>query len=126
LIPVSPSRFDIVVCEIIDGKVKVNGSSAKPHKFLHIGDKITLHVRDRYYNLEVLALAQRGLPAVEARKLYNEEIRQPLTEEAEELLELFKESHKRERIKFKGRPTKKERRKIDKFKDDFLSTRTHE
>ena len=103
------------------GKVKVNGSSAKPHKFIHVGDKLTVHVRGRYYNLEVLALAQRGLPAVEARKLYHEEIRQPLSEEAEEMLALFREGHRQERSKYKGRPTKKERRKIDKLKDNLLS-----
>ena len=103
------------------GKVKVNGNTAKPHKFLHVGDKITVHVRGRYYNLEVMALAQRGLPAVEARKLYHEEIRQPLSEEAEEMLALFRESHPRERQKYKGRPTKRERRKIDRFREDMMN-----
>jgi ribosome-associated heat shock protein Hsp15 len=98
------------------GKVKVNGSAAKPHKFLHVGDKLTLHVRGRYRNLEVLALAQRGLPPAEAKKLYAEAMRHRLSPEAEELLTLFRETDRRERPKFKGRPTKKERRKIDKFK----------
>jgi ribosome-associated heat shock protein Hsp15 len=107
------------------GKVKVNGSSAKPHKFLHVGDKLTIHVRDRYYNLEVLALAQRGLSAVEASKLYVEEERQTLSAEAEELLALYRETNRRERSKYKGRPTKKERRKIDKHKDNFLTTNGH-
>ena len=101
------------------GKVKVNGISTKPHKFLRIGDKITIHVRGGYHNLEVLGLAQRGLPALEARKLYVEEVRQTLSAEAEELLALYRESNKRERSKFKGRPTKKERRKIDNLKNNM-------
>ena len=104
------------------GKVKVNGSTAKPHKFLHIGDKLTIHVRSRYYNLEVLGLAQRGLPAVEARKLYVEEERHVLSPEAEEMLALYRESNKIEHPKYKGRPTKKERRKITKLKDRLFGS----
>ncbi len=97
-------------------KVKVNGLAAKPHKFIRTGDKMTLHNRGRYRNIEVLALAQRGLPPAEARKLYHEEEKQPLSEEDKELMMLIRESEKKIRSKLKGRPTKKERRKIDKWK----------
>ena len=61
--------------EACDGrKVKVNGATAKPHKLIRVGDRLTIHHHTRYRNLEVLGLAQRGLPAAEARKLYHEEI----------------------------------------------------
>jgi ribosome-associated heat shock protein Hsp15 len=99
-------------------KVKVNGITAKPHKFIHVGDTLTVHHRGRYRNLEVLGLAQRGLPPKLARELYHEEIRQ-LSQEEKELLDLFKLSEKKIRPKFKGRPTKKERRRLEKFKEDF-------
>ncbi len=94
----------------------MNGITAKPHKFLHIGDKLTIHHRGRYRNIEVVALAQRGLPPAEARKLYHEEEKQSLSQEEKEMLALFKRTMKKFRPKFKGRPTKKERRQIEKFK----------
>lgn len=94
----------------------MNGITAKPHKFLHIGDKLTVHHHGRYRNIEVLALAQRGLPPVEARKLYHEEEKQSLSHEEKEILALFQRTMKKFRPKFKGRPTKKERRQIEKFK----------
>lgn len=98
-------------------KVKVNGITAKPHKFLHIGDRLTVHQHGRYRNLEVLGLAERGLPAVEARKLYQEEVSQPLSQEEEELIALYRKAEKRARPKYKGRPTKRERRKLEKLRD---------
>jgi len=99
------------------GKVKVDGISAKPHKLVRKGDKLTIHHRDRYRNVEVLMLAERGLPPKIARELYKEEIRQTLSSEAEELLRLFRQSQKKSRPKYKGRPTKRVRREIDKWRD---------
>ena len=97
------------------GKVKVNGTTAKPHKFIRPGDYLTLHVHDRYRNLEILALADRGLPAAKAQKLYHEKITE-LTIEQKELMELMKKAEPVHHIKYKGRPTKKERRNLDKWK----------
>jgi ribosome-associated heat shock protein Hsp15 len=101
------------------GKVKVDGRSAKPHKFVRTGDRLTIHHHDRYRNIEILALAQRGLPPKEAKLLYREEIKHSLTQENEELLNLFYKTEKKSRLKYKGRPTKKERRKIDNIKRRF-------
>ena len=102
------------------GKVKVNGKSAKPHKFLHIGDEMTLHVHGRYRNLKVTGLAERGLPPARARELYEEIVTQTLTEEAQELMDIVRtmqKKEKREKPKYKGRPTKKVRRQMDRWKD---------
>jgi ribosome-associated heat shock protein Hsp15 len=101
------------------GKVKVDGRSAKPHKFVRTGDRLTIHHHDRYRNIEILALAQRGMPPKEAKLLYREEIKHSLTQENEELLNLFYKTEKKSRLKYKGRPTKKERRKIDNIKRRF-------
>lgn len=100
------------------GKIKVNGEKAKPHKFLHIGDKLTIHHRGRYRNIEVLELAERGLPPKEARELYHEEVK-PLSEEEKELFALFRSIQKTDHPKWKGRPTKKERRRLEKFKGNL-------
>ena len=102
------------------GKVKVNGVSAKPHKNLTIGDKLTIHHHDRYRKIEVHGLAQRGLPSIEAKKLYHEEIKQTLSNETEKLIALYRKNDKRFRPKFKGRPTKRERRLIEKMKNQIF------
>jgi ribosome-associated heat shock protein Hsp15 len=96
------------------GKVKVNGASSKPHKAVRLGDKLTVHVRDRYRNVTVLGLAERGLPPAVARTLYEEEIRMTPSDELREQMRIFSRSLKKAPRKFKGRPTKKERRDMDK------------
>ncbi|MBN2030852.1 RNA-binding S4 domain-containing protein [bacterium] len=101
------------------GKIKVNGEKAKSHKLLHIGDRLTLHHRGRYRDIEVLGLAERGLPPKEARALYQEETKQMLSDEEEELFSLYRKNQKKQRPKWKGRPTKKERRELEKLKNIF-------
>jgi len=100
-------------------KVKVNGRTAKPHTFLKIGDRITLYLHGTYRSLEVTGLAQRGLPAKEARLLYREDTPEDrFSSEEKELLSLAKKAVKI-RPRYKGRPTKRERRKMEKEKSDF-------
>ena len=98
-------------------KVKVNGHTAKPHKFIYIGDSLTIHHRSRYRNIEILGLAQRGLPPKVARELYHEEVRE-ISEEERELKSLFHQVDRKTKFKpkYKGRPTKKERREFEKLK----------
>lgn len=99
------------------GKIKLNGNTAKAHKMVKIGDELTIHVHGRYRNVEILGLEQRGLPPKVARELYHEE-KVELSEDERELMEIFKASEKRFRQKYKGRPTKRERRDMIKFKQD--------
>jgi ribosome-associated heat shock protein Hsp15 len=101
------------------GKVKVNGSSAKPHKLIRPGDQLTLHHHDRYRKLEILALAERGLPAASARALYREEIKL-VDKETEELLAAFRLVEKKNRPRFSGRPTKKNRRVTERLKSGWI------
>jgi hypothetical protein len=82
-----------------------------------VGDRLTIHHYTRYRNLEVLALAQRGLPASEAQKLYHEEKTDVLTDADRELMAIMRATEKRNKPGFKGRPTKKQRRDMDKTKD---------
>jgi ribosome-associated heat shock protein Hsp15 len=102
------------------GRVKVNGLSSKPHKLVRIGDELTVRQRDRYRNVKVAGLAQRGLPPSEAKKLYEEEAKGVLSEELKEQIKLYSILAGRARRKFKGRPTKKERRDMEK-KKSFLT-----
>ena len=95
------------------GRVKINGLASKPHKLIRVGDELTVRQKDRYRNVKVAGLAQRGLPPSEARKLYEEEIKEGLSDEVREQMKLFAASYRKARRKFKGRPTKKERRDLE-------------
>lgn len=107
------------------GKVKVNGKRVTPHKFLTIGDHLTIHWHQKYRNITVEALADRGLPAKKAQELYNEEKQTKLSEKDQQLIEIFKKSHSKNKKKYRkkqGRPTKKERRTLDKFKQKMYES----
>ncbi|MFO7891404.1 MAG: RNA-binding S4 domain-containing protein [bacterium] len=101
------------------GKIKINGKRVKPHKSLNIGDHITIHTHGRYRDITVESLADRGLPAKEAQELYYEEEKMNLSEEDQQLIKVFKKSHKKKYRKKQGRPTKKERRTMDKLKQQL-------
>lgn len=99
-------------------KVKLRGTAAKPHSLVHIGDLITVHHHDRYRNIEVLGLAERGLPPLKARELYHEEAPSILSDESREIMDLIRKEEKKNRSpKTKGRPTKRIRRQMDEFHD---------
>jgi len=103
-------------------KVKVNGQTAKSHKIIRKGDSIVIHHRDRYRDIRVLDLADRGLPPTVARELYHEKEKTRLTEDDLELMRMMRTLERRNKPKYKGRPTKKQRRDIDRLhrnKDTF-------
>ena len=66
------------------GKVSVNGSAAKPHRDVKVGDKIEINrPLGRKQLLTVLGLASTHLPKAEARLLYEERTPKPTPEEIE-------------------------------------------
>ena len=103
-----------------DRKVKVNGDVAKPAKMIKVGDVLTIKNKNGIFiNYTVTTLAFKNVSAKDARTLYiKEEIE--LTDEARELMELHYKSLKKLKPKYKGRPTKKERRKMDNLKKGSL------
>ncbi len=99
-----------------DRKVKVNDQVVKPAKLIKVGDVITIKHKDgRYIKFIVSALTHKNVSAKEARNLYIRE-EPELSAEARELVALYYKSVKRLKPKYKGRPTKKERRKMDDIK----------
>ena len=96
-------------------KVKVNGISAKPHKIIRIGDEISLHHHDRYRDINVLGLADRGIPPNAAHELYSEKERISVSESDRELIKMMHKQTRKPVQKYKGRPTKKLRRELDRF-----------
>ncbi|MBC7186074.1 MAG: RNA-binding S4 domain-containing protein [Calditrichaeota bacterium] len=99
-------------CE--EGKVKVNGQVAKPAKAIRVGDTVTVKHKHLYRTFDVLQVTAKSLSAEKARELYREH--QPeLSPESQELLELYRQT-RRMRPPFKGRPTKKERRRLERLR----------
>lgn len=97
------------------GKVEINGESAKPSKLIKVGDEVRLRLGPFEHRLIVRALAERRGPASVAQSLYEE------TEESRRARERTAEQLKIAPAAFvwedKGRPTKKDRRDLQRFID---------
>lgn len=88
------------------GHVKINGDSAKPAKLVRPGDEIVIRVAGHTRIWVVLGLSERRGPAAVARELYEDRSPPPPPRiEGEPLLP--------ERDRGAGRPSKRERRKIE-------------
>ena len=96
-------------------KVKVNEQIAKAAKIIKIGDTIAVKFKTQTRTFDVLNIAHKSIKAADARLLYNEHELTAEEKEAEDIRNLFYKSSKMTHPKYKGRPTKKERRTIDKF-----------
>jgi ribosome-associated heat shock protein Hsp15 len=96
------------------GKVKLNGERTKAAKELRAGDRVTITIGAYEWAITVLGLsAQRG-PATVARQLYveSEESRARRAQAIERRRHLVEPAGGR-----KGRPTKRDRRELDRWHD---------
>lgn len=94
------------------GKVKINGKSVKPSHSVVIGIEITVQKKLIKHRFKVLGLIEKRVSA----KIASESI-EDLTPESETIkLSIAKHQPVAYRERGKGRPTKKERRKMDKLK----------
>jgi ribosome-associated heat shock protein Hsp15 len=99
---------DAVEC----GKVYINELRVKPAKTVVVGDMLTINIGQKQFIVEVLALSNRRGPASEAQKLYREtDASRQRREEIFAQLKLQPQT-----FIFKGRPTKRDRREIERFK----------
>lgn len=98
------------------GKVHLNGQRTKPAKEVHEEDILTIRKGEIEWVIEVLALSTQRRSAKEAALLYAE------TEESQKKRALSAEARKQmyaeQRPRGMGRPTKKDRRVIHRFKND--------
>ena len=96
------------------GKVEVNDDKAKRAKALRVGDRVRLRLGPYEWRLIVRGLSERRGPAPEAQKLYEEEAAgRALRERHAEQLKAANQAHPPQ----KGRPTKKDRRDMERFWD---------
>ncbi|UOO80763.1 RNA-binding S4 domain-containing protein [Uruburuella testudinis] len=95
------------------GRVRVNGDKVKNSKNIGTGDIIDLTLNSLPYKIKVLALNHQRRPAPEARQLYQEDMK---TAELREQQKLLDQAGRSSAAYPDGRPTKRDRRQIDKVK----------
>jgi ribosome-associated heat shock protein Hsp15 len=95
------------------GKVKIGGQSVKPSREIKLGDIIDLQWNSINRRVQVKKLATNRVGAALVEQLMTD-----LTPKEEfERLELLRQFKAENRPRGTGRPTKKERRDIDRIKD---------
>jgi len=94
------------------GKVHIDEVRVKPAKAVAVGDMLNIHIGQHQFVVEVLALSNKRGPAAEAQKLYRE------TDASRQRREAIAAQLKAQPqpFFFKGRPTKRDRREIERFK----------
>lgn len=100
------------------GKVRLNGERTKPGKQVKIGDELTIKRDTKYVKYKVKKIAFRSLPAEEAKELYEESEKSEPSKQMTELAKLIEEQTELSggTEKPKGKPSKKDRRILNKYK----------
>ncbi|WP_434777374.1 RNA-binding S4 domain-containing protein [Neisseria sp. Ec49-e6-T10] len=98
------------------GRVLVNGDRVKNSKQVQVGDMLDLTLNSLPFKLTIQALNHQRRPAPEARLLYQED--QATLQRREELSALNQAAH-HSQAHTDGRPTKKNRRDIEKLKKNW-------
>ena len=97
------------------GKIKINNKRIKPSKTLQIGDLITIQKGFVKYKYEVKGIIEKRVSSTYAKENYLD-----LTPKEELIKQKFNTfSIQNKRKKGQGRPTKKERRTLDKLSEKF-------
>jgi ribosome-associated heat shock protein Hsp15 len=98
---------------IAGGKVQVNGERVKRARPMQVGDEIRIRQGPYEHSIVVRELSDRRGPAVDAARLYEEK---PESRAAREAMALQLKSLHAAFVPERGRPTKKDRREIEKLK----------
>ena len=98
---------------IAGGKVQVNGERVKRAKPLQVGDDVRIRQGPYEHQIVVRELSERRGPAAQAIRLYEEK---PASRAAREAMALQLKSLHAVFVPDRGRPTKKDRREINRLK----------
>ncbi len=100
------------------GKVRINGEKVKPSRAVIPGDVLTVKQNSAYVKYTVVEVTDRSLPKEKARELYKKhEPEEKRSAEANELIKILDEQDKlNDHDREKGRPTKRDRRILNKYK----------
>ncbi|MBQ7571079.1 MAG: RNA-binding S4 domain-containing protein [Bacteroidaceae bacterium] len=96
------------------GQVSMGGTQLKPSRMVKVGDTVDVRKPPITYSFRILQAIEHRVGA----KLIPEVLENVTRPEQYELLEMSKISGFVDRARGTGRPTKKERRALDEFKDD--------
>ncbi|MEK6426024.1 MAG: RNA-binding S4 domain-containing protein [Burkholderia gladioli] len=97
------------------GRVRIGGATVKPSKDVRVGDRVEITIETVVWQVEVLGICDLRGPATIAQTLYAE----TAEGRAKRLAELDRRRHYREpAAEMHGRPTKRDRRIIDKLSND--------
>jgi ribosome-associated heat shock protein Hsp15 len=100
---------------IVAGRVKLNDARIKPSHEVKAADGLAIRIGDFEWQITVKALSDKRGPAEQARKLYEES--EASRAERERRLDLRRWGAEPASA-LKGRPTKRDRRLIDKLTDE--------
>jgi ribosome-associated heat shock protein Hsp15 len=98
---------------IAGGKIQVNGERVKRAKALQVGDEVRIRQGPYEHQIMVRQLSDRRGPAVQAAALYEERAESRAAREA--MAQQLKSLHSAF-VPERGRPTKKDRREINRLK----------
>ena len=96
------------------GKVRVHGERVKQSREVRIGDVLAIHIGEFEWHVTIQEICAHRGPAASALKLYAESEDSRMRRIAQIAERRAQGSVKRER---KGRPTKRERRQIIRFRE---------
>lgn len=97
------------------GHVRIDEAQIKPSRDVYVGDKITVRKNQINYQFQVLDVPKNRMGA----KLVDLYIKDNTPKEAFDHLEMLKLAKDHYRKGGTGRPTKKDRRDMDDYQDDF-------
>jgi len=100
------------------GKVRVNAERVKPAKLIKAGDELTVKHESSYLKFRIKIITDKSLSKEEAKNLYEAVVKPEPPKEMNELMKIIEEQDRQnqEEMKHKGRPTKKDRRILNKYK----------
>lgn len=98
-----------------NGRVAINGAQAKPSRAIKVGDEISVRKPPITYTFRVLQCIEKRVGA----RLLPDILVDITPPEQYEALEMSRISGFVDRARGTGRPTKKERRALDDFSDDY-------
>ncbi len=104
-----------LACEAVEGgKVHLNGQRTKPGKDVRIGSRLSITKGSLEWTIEILVLPQQRRPASEAVTFYREDPDSVARREA--ALSDLRAARAATPLQTDGKPTKRDRRLIHRFK----------
>jgi ribosome-associated heat shock protein Hsp15 len=95
------------------GKVSLNGTVAKPHRGVAVGDRVEIDRGDWTQVIEILVVGDKSIAKAEARAMYHDT--SPPRPTPDPVLRLLRAPAGR-REPGRGRPTKRERRQLERWR----------